>query len=81
MSETPQSTSSAELSEVSSGSAAQGLSLRNGKVRPQVSGINRSRFPGRRTVRKVRRGRRRESRASNRAKKRVHKNLVGGTKF
>ena len=60
---------SAELSEVASGSAAQGLWLRNGKVRPQVSGINRSRFPARRTVRKVRRGRR----ASNRAKKRVHR--------
>ena len=38
--------SSAELSEVASGSAAQGLWLRNGKVRPQVSGIDRSRFPG-----------------------------------
>ena len=51
----------AELNEVASGSAAQGLWLRNGKVRPQVSGINRSRFPGRRTVRKVRRGGRRAS--------------------
>ena len=50
---------SAELSEVASGSAAQSLWLRNGKVRSQVSGIDRSRFPGRRTVRKVRRGGRR----------------------
>ena len=64
---------SAELSEVASGSAAQGLWLRNGKVGPQVSGINRSRFPGRGTVRKVRRGRRRGRRASNRAKKKVHR--------
>ena len=50
---------SAELSEVASGSATQGLWLRNGKVRSQVSGINQSRFPGRRTVGKVRRGGRR----------------------
>ena len=64
---------SAELSEVASGSATQSLWLRNGKVRPQVSGINRSRFPGRRTVRKVRRGERRGRRASDRAKKRVHR--------
>ena len=64
---------SAELSEVASGSAAQGLWLKNGKVRPQVSGINRSRFPGRRTVRKLRRGGRRGRRASDRAKKRVHR--------
>ena len=47
---------SAELSEVASGSAMPSLWLRNGKVRSQVSGINRRRFPGRRTVRKVRRG-------------------------
>ena len=46
---------SAELSEVASGSAAQGLWLRNGKVRSQVSGIDRSQFPGRRTVGEVRR--------------------------
>ena len=45
----------AELSEVPFGSATQGLWLRNGKVRSQVSGINRSRFPRRRTVGKVRR--------------------------
>ena len=55
---------SAELSEVASGSATHGLWLRNGKVRPQVSGINRSRFPGRRAVRKVSRGGRRGRRAS-----------------
>ena len=41
---------SAELSEVASGSATQGLWLRNGKVRSQVNGVNRSRFPGRKTV-------------------------------
>ena len=46
---------SAELSEIASGSATQGLWLRNGKVRPQVSGISRSRFSGRRTVGEVRR--------------------------
>ena len=51
---------SAELREVASGSATQGLWLRNGKVRSQASGIDRSQFPGRRTVRKVRRGGRRE---------------------
>ena len=60
----------AELSEVASGSATQGLWLRNGKVRPQVSGIDQSRFPGRRAVRKVRRGGRRGRRASDKAKKR-----------
>ena len=47
---------SAELREVAPGSAARSLWLRNGKVRSQVSGIDRSRFPGRRTVRKIRRG-------------------------
>ena len=41
-----------ELREVASGSATQGLWLRNGKVRSQLSGIDRSRFPGR-TVRKL----------------------------
>ena len=61
---------SAELSEVASGYATKGLWLRNGKVGSQVSGIDRSRFPGRRTVRKVRRGGRR---ASDRAKKRVYR--------
>ena len=37
----------AELKEVASGSATQGLWRRNGKVRSQVSGVDRSRFPGR----------------------------------
>ena len=64
---------SAELREVASGSATQGLWLRNGKVGSQVSGIDRSRFPGRRTVGEVRRGGRRERRASDIAKKRVHR--------
>ena len=50
---------SAELREVASGSATQGLWKRNGKVESQVSGVDRSRFPGRRTVGEVRRGRRR----------------------
>ena len=45
----------AELREVASGSATQNLWLRNGKVGPQVSGIDQSRFPGRRTVGEVRR--------------------------
>ena len=39
-----------ELREVVSGSATQGLWLRNGKVGSQVSGIDQSLFPGRRTV-------------------------------
>ena len=64
---------SAELSEVASCSATQGFWLRNRKVRSQVSGIDRSRFPGRRTVGKVRRGGRRGRRASNRAKEIVHR--------
>ena len=50
--------------------------LRNGKVRSQVSGIDRSRFPGRRTVREVRRGGRRGRRASDIAKKRVYRYRV-----
>ena len=62
----------AELRKVASGSATQGLWLRNGKVRSQVSGVDRSRFPGRRTVWKIRRGGRRGRRASGRAKKRVY---------
>ena len=62
---------SAEFREVAFGSATQGLWLRNGKVRSQVSDIDRSRFPGRRTVKKVRR--RRGRRASDRAKERVHR--------
>ena len=44
---------SAELNEVASGTATQCLLLRNGKVRSQVSSINRNRFPGRRTVGKL----------------------------
>ena len=44
---------SAELREVASGSATQSLWLRNGKVGSQVTGIDRSRFPGRRTVGKL----------------------------
>ena len=44
---------SAELSEVASGSTTHGLWLRNGKVGSQVSGIDRSRFHGRRTVGKL----------------------------
>ena len=59
---------SAELRKVASGSAAQSLWLRNRKMRSQVSGIDRSRLPGRRTVRKVRRGGRRGRCASDRAK-------------
>ena len=43
----------AELKEVASGSATQGLWLRNGKVGFHVSGTDRSRFPGKRTVRKL----------------------------
>ena len=64
---------SAELSEVASGSATQGLWLRNGKVGSQVSGIDRSRFPGRKTIGEIRRGGRRARRASDTAKKRVHR--------
>ena len=65
--------SSAEVGKVPSGSATQGLWLRNGEVRSQVGGIDRSRFPGRRTVGEVRRGRRRGRRASDIAKERVHR--------
>ena len=62
---------SAELSEVASGSATQSLWLRNGKVGSQVSGIDRSRFPRRRTVGKL--GEEEDERsASDRVKKRVH---------
>ena len=64
---------SAELREVASGSVAQGLWLRNGKVRSQVSGINRSRLPGRRTVGEVRRGGRQRGGASDRTNKRVYR--------
>ena len=51
---------STELRKVVSGSATQGLWLRNGKVGSQVSGIDQSPFPGRRTVRKISRGGRQE---------------------
>ena len=44
----------AELRKVASGFALQGLWLRIGKVRSQVSGIYRIRFSGRRTVREIR---------------------------
>ena len=59
----------AELKVVASGSAGQGLWLRNRKVGPQVSGIDQSRFPGRRAVGEIKRGERRGRRASDRAKK------------
>ena len=51
----------------------QGLWLINGKVRSHVSGINRSRFPGRRTVWEIRIRGRRGRRASDRAEKRVYR--------
>ena len=41
-------------------------------MRSQVSGVDRSRFPGRRTVRKVRRGGRRGRRVSDKAKEIVY---------
>ena len=44
---------SAELREVAFGSATQGLWMRNGKVRSQESGIDRSRFPGRKQFGKI----------------------------
>ena len=50
---------SAELRMVASGSATQSLWLRNGKEGSQESGIDQSRFSGRRAVGEVRRGRRR----------------------
>ena len=64
---------SVELREVASGYATQGLWLRNGNVRSQVSGIERSRFPGRRAVGEIGRERRRGTRASDRAKERVYR--------
>ena len=64
---------SAKLREVASGSAMQSLWLRNGKVGSQVSGIDQSQFPGRRTAGEIRREGRRGRRASDRAKKRVHR--------
>ena len=62
----------AELSKVASGSATQGLWLRNGKVASQVIGIDRNRFPGKRTVWEIRRGGRSGREASDGAKKRVY---------
>ena len=59
---------SAELEKVASGSARQGLWLRDRKV----IGKERSRFPGRGTVGEVRRGGRQGRRASDRVKKRVY---------
>ena len=47
---------SAELKKVASSSAMQGLWLKNRKVRSQISGVDRSRFHGRRKFREVRRG-------------------------
>ena len=67
-----QARATAALREVASGSATEGLWLRNGKVRSQVSGIDRSRFPERRTFWEVRRGGRRGRGASDRAEKRVY---------
>ena len=47
---------SAELSEVASGSAGQGLWLGDRKVGSQVIGEDRRRLPGRGTIGEVRRG-------------------------
>ena len=47
---------SAELRKVASGFVTQGLWLKNRKVESQVSGIDRSRLPGRGKVGEVRRG-------------------------
>ena len=47
---------SAELAKVASGSATQGLWLGGRKMRSQVIGEDRSRFPGSGTVGEVRRG-------------------------
>ena len=63
---------SAELRKVASGSATQSLWLRNRKVGSQVISEDRSRIPGRRTVREVRRRGRRGRRASDRPKKRLY---------
>ena len=63
----------AELREVASGSATQGLWLKKKKVGSQVSGVEQNRFPGRRTVGEVRRGGRQGRRASDTAEKRVHR--------
>ena len=60
----------AELGKVASGSATQGLWLKDSKVGSRVIDEDRSRLPGRETVREVRRGGRR---ASKRSKERVHR--------
>ena len=61
---------SAELSEVTSGSATPSLWLKNRKVGSQVGDVDRNRLPGRGTVREVRKG---GSKASDRAKERVYR--------
>ena len=62
---------SAELRKVASASATQDLWLRYRKVGSQVTGVDQSRFPERRTVRDIRRGPRGGRRTSDRTKKRV----------
>ena len=54
-SETPPGTWHGGAQKGSSGSATQGLWLRNGKMGFQVSGVDRSQFAGRGTVREVKR--------------------------
>ena len=61
---------SAELEKIVSGSATQGLRLKNRKVESQIIGEDQSRIPGRRTVKEVRRG---GKRASDIAKERVYR--------
>ena len=61
---------SEELRKVASGSSTQDLSLGNRKVRSQVVGEDRSRFPGSGTVGEVRREGRR---ASDGTKKRLYR--------
>ena len=68
---------STKLREVAPGSATQGLWLRNGKVGSQISGMDRSRFLGRRTVWEIRRGQRPRRKASDRAKKRREYTVSG----
>ena len=64
---------STELGKVASGTATQGLWLRNREVGSQVSGIKQSGLPGRGTVRKVRREGRRGRIASDRVKNRAYR--------
>ena len=61
--------SSAKLREVTSGSATQGLWLRNRKMGSQISTRDQSGLPGKRTVREIRRGGKPGRRTSDRAKK------------